>query len=172
MNDQKYYVDIDLTPIENLSYNSKSLLMLSILKLSFKVILISMALVYGTSSLLFDSNDHNIFYAGVGPYFCIYQNDICISQFLLFPSQMRISNIMYISTHNSLLLTAENILKIIKLNNDYQTIDILQTKEYPDWIIYVQPNGIDIIKFGGTDEEIEQWSNGTILNMVCKILHH
>jgi len=30
------------------------------------------------------------------------------------------------------------------------------------------PNGIDIIKFGGTDEEIEQWSNGTTLNMVCK----
>lgn len=92
-----------------------------------------MALIYGPSALAFCKSDAEILVAGIGPYIRIYRKEDILSEFLIFPANMRITGLFF---HNELFIVyAEDIMKIIAFKDNFLSIEIISSIQFIDWIV-------------------------------------
>ena len=96
-------------------------------------IFITMSLVYGASSISASDISSDVYFVGVGPYLRIYKSDEILFEYLIFPINHRIKNI--VSQKENVLLFSENKLKILKFDQNFQKFEIIREDEFHDNIL-------------------------------------
>ena len=92
-----------------------------------------MSLVYGPSALCYYPENEEYLFAGVGSFIRVLKGSNVVSEFEIFPSTFRITEIQFVN--NQLFVAAEDQLIIIKFKNEFKEIEIIQKIVFSDWIV-------------------------------------